>query len=72
MIHLYTSPTPNGWKISIMLEEIGMRVTVHPVRLGEGDQKKPEYLKLNPNGRIPTIVDSDEDDFASFRIRAPF
>ena len=66
MIHLYTAPTPNGWKASIMLEETGMPYTVHPVRLGEGDQKKPEYLRLNPNGRIPTIVDSDEDDFAVF------
>ena len=66
MIHLYTAATPNGWKASITLEEIGMPYTVHPVRLGEGDQKKPEYLRLNPNGRIPTIVDSDEDDFAVF------
>jgi glutathione S-transferase len=49
-----------------MLEEIGMPYTVHPISLGDADQKQPEYLRLNPNGRIPTIVDSDEGDFAVF------
>lgn len=66
MIDLYTSATPNGWKASIALEELGLLYTLHPIRLGEGDQKQPEYLKLNPNGRIPTIVDRDEGDFAVF------
>ena len=66
MIDLYTSGTPNGWKISIALEEMGMEYTVHHIRLSEGDQKKDWYVKLNPNGRIPTIVDRDLDDFAVF------
>jgi GSH-dependent disulfide-bond oxidoreductase len=66
VIDLYTSPTPNGWKISIMLEELGMEYTVHPIRLDLGEQKTEEYLRINPNGRIPTIVDRDNDDFAVF------
>ncbi|MEZ5898272.1 MAG: glutathione S-transferase family protein [Hyphomicrobium sp.] len=66
MIDLYTSTTPNGWKASITLEELALPYETHYVRLGEGDQKKPEYLKINPNGRIPTIVDRDEDNFAVF------
>jgi len=66
MIELYTSPTPNGWKISIMLEELGMDYTVHPIRLDRQEQKSEEYLKINPNGRIPTIVDRDNGDFAVF------
>ena len=66
MIDLYTSTTPNGWKISITLEELGMDYTVHNIRLDQGDQRTEEYLKINPNGRIPTIVDRDNDDFAVF------
>ncbi len=66
MIDLYTAPTPNGWKASITLEELAIPYEVHIVNLMGGDQKKPEYLKLNPNGRIPTIVDRDEDGFAVF------
>jgi GSH-dependent disulfide-bond oxidoreductase len=66
MIDLYTSQTPNGWKASIMLEETGLPYAVHPISLGAGDQKKPEYLAINPNGRIPTIVDRDEGNFAVF------
>ncbi|HKY92552.1 MAG TPA: glutathione S-transferase N-terminal domain-containing protein [Nevskiaceae bacterium] len=66
MIDLYTSATPNGWKASIMLEELGVPYTVHPISLSAGDQKKPEYVKLNPNGRIPTIVDREAGDFAVF------
>ena len=66
MIDLYTAPTPNGWKASVTLEELAMPYEVHAVNLLEGDQKKPEYLRLNPNGRIPTIVDRDEGDFAVF------
>ncbi|HVN84402.1 MAG TPA: glutathione S-transferase N-terminal domain-containing protein [Candidatus Binatia bacterium] len=65
MIDLYTAPTPNGWKASICLEELEFPYEVHVINLIAGDQKKPEYLKLNPNGRIPTIVDRD-DDFAVF------
>ena len=66
MIDLYTSQTPNGWKASIMLEETGLAYEVHSIGLMAGDQKKPEYLKINPNGRIPTIVDRDEGNFAVF------
>jgi len=66
MIDLYTSPTPNGWKASIMLEEIGLPYTVKPIRLEKLEQKQEWYLKLNPNGRIPTIVDHDERGFAVF------
>lgn len=66
MIHLYTAATPNGWKASIALEELALPYTVHPIDLGAGEQKKPEFLAINPNGRIPAIVDGDEDDFAVF------
>ncbi|NQV22307.1 MAG: glutathione S-transferase N-terminal domain-containing protein [Rhodospirillales bacterium] len=66
MIELYTAETPNGWKVSIMLEELGMPYEVHAIDLGAGDQKKPEFLKLNPNGRIPAIVDTDEDNLTIF------
>jgi len=66
MIDLYTSPTPNGWKASIMLEEIGLLYTVKPIHLEQLEQKQEWYLKLNPNGRIPTIVDHDEGGFAVF------
>ena len=66
MIDLYTAPTPNGWKASITLEELGIPYEVHVVNLMGGDQKKPEYLKINPNGRIPALVDRDEDGFAVF------
>ena len=66
MIDLYTAPTPNGWKASITLEELGIPYEVHVVNLLGGDQKKPDYLRLNPNGRIPTIVDRGEGGFAVF------
>lgn len=66
MIELFTAGTPNGRKISVMLEETGLAYTVRELRLGELEQKQPEYLAINPNGRIPAIVDHDEDDFAVF------
>ena len=66
MIDLYTSSTPNGWKASVMLEEIGMPYTVHPISLGQGEQKSPKFLAINPNGRIPAIVDRSNGDFAVF------
>ena len=59
MIDLYYAPTPNGWKIAIMLEECGLPYTLHRMQLGRGDQHKPDFLKLNPNGRMPAIVDHD-------------
>ncbi|HVT36550.1 MAG TPA: glutathione S-transferase N-terminal domain-containing protein [Nevskiaceae bacterium] len=66
MIELYTAPTPNGHKISVCLEELALPYTVHVVDITRGDQRKPEYVKLNPNARIPTIVDTEEDNFAVF------
>ena len=66
MIDLYTAATPNGRKISIMLEEIGLPYEVHHLNLNEMQQKEDWYLKINPNGRIPAIVDRDEDNFAVF------
>jgi glutathione S-transferase/GST-like protein len=66
MIDLYTAPTPNGWKASVALEELGLPYEVHVVNLLAGDQKQPAYHKLNPNGRIPTIVDRDAGNFAVF------
>ena len=64
MIELYTSPTPNGYKISVALEELDIPYNVHVVNLQSGDQKKPEFLELNPNGRIPIIVDTDNDNLS--------
>jgi GST-like protein len=66
MIELYTSPTPNGWKASIALEELELPYTVRAIALQNLEQKEDWYLKLNPNGRIPTIVDKDNGDFAVF------
>lgn len=66
MITLYTAPTPNGHKASIMLEELSVPYNVQLVNIGTGDQRKPDYVKLNPNGRIPTIVDHENGDFAVF------
>lgn len=66
MIDLYTASTPNGWKVSVLLEEIGMPYKVFPISLAKGDQKTPEFLKLCPNGRIPAIVDRDNGDFSIF------
>lgn len=59
MIQLYTWDTPNGKKVSIMLEEIGVPYEVHPVNLKQNDQMKPEYLAINPNNKIPAIIDTD-------------
>jgi glutathione S-transferase len=66
MIDLYTAPTPNGWKASIMLEEIELPYEVKAVRLDKQEQKEKRFLAINPNGRIPAIVDRDADDFAVF------
>jgi len=59
MIDLYTWITPNGRKVSIMLEEIGLRYEVHPVNLGKDEQFEEEFLAINPNNKIPAIVDRD-------------
>ena len=59
MIDLYTWKTPNGYKISIMLEEIKLPYTIHPIDISQQEQFKPKFLKLNPNNKIPAIVDHD-------------
>jgi len=66
VIDLYTAPTPNGWKASITLEELEIPYEVHVINLLAGDQKQPWYLEINPNGRIPAIVDRDEGNFPVF------
>lgn len=68
MIHLYTWRTPNGRKVSILLEETGLPYIVHPVNIGEGEQFKPEFLALNPNGKIPAIVDEDGPGGGAFSL----
>jgi GSH-dependent disulfide-bond oxidoreductase len=59
VIDFYYWPTPNGWKISIMLEECGLEYRTIPVNIGKGDQFKPEFLAISPNNRMPAIVDHD-------------
>jgi len=66
MIDLYTASTPNGWKASIALEELALPYEVKPIALAKNEQKEDWFLKINPNGRIPAIVDRDADDFAVF------
>ncbi len=66
MIDLYSAPTPNGWKISIALEELQLPYNLIAFDLSSGQQKKPDFLSINPNGRIPAIVDKEENDFAVF------
>jgi GST-like protein len=66
VIDLYTAPTPNGWKASIALEELGLPYTVHFINILDGAQKQPWFLAINPNGRIPAIVDRGAGDFAVF------
>lgn len=65
-IHLFTAATPNGRKPLIFLEEAGIDYDVTLIDLGKNEQKEDWYVKLNPNGRIPTIVDRGNDDFAVF------
>lgn len=66
MIDLYTSATPNGWKATITLEELALPYTLHNVNLSEGEQLAPAFVALNPNGRIPVIVDREADNFPVF------
>lgn len=66
MIDLYTAATPNGHKVSIALEELGLPYTLKVLDLSKSEQKTPTFLAINPNGRIPAIVDHELDDFAVF------
>ena len=66
MIDLYSSPTPNGWKVAMALEELNLPYTVNYIVLAAGDQHKREFLAMNPNGRIPVIIDHDADDLVIF------
>ena len=66
MIDLYSAATPNGHKASITLEELALPYTLHAIDLASGEQKRKPFIDINPNGRIPAIVDRDNDDFAVF------
>jgi GSH-dependent disulfide-bond oxidoreductase len=66
MIELFTAATPNGWKASITLEELAIPYKVRRIDFEKREQKEPWYLAINPNGRIPTIVDHDNGGFAVF------
>ena len=59
MIDLYYWPTPNGKKVTILLEEAGIPYTIKPINIGRGDQLTPDFLKISPNGRMPAIVDHE-------------
>ena len=66
MIDLYTAATPNGWKASITLEELGLDYQVHAIDLAFGRAEAEAFIEMNPNGRIPVIVDRANNDFAVF------
>ena len=65
-IDLYTWATPNGWKVSSALEEMGLDYSVIPIDITSGIQKQPAFIDVNPNGRIPAIIDHSENGFAVF------
>src|ERR1700756_2032287 len=68
MIEVWSWPTPNGHKVHIALEELGLEYKAIPVNIGAGDQFKPEFLKITPNHRIPAIVDPDGPDGKPFKL----
>jgi GST-like protein len=68
LIDLYTWSTPNGRKVSIMLEETGLPYQVHPIDIGKGEQFRPEFLAISPNNRIPAIVDRHGPDGQPFQL----
>lgn len=70
MFDLYTAASADGHKVSILLEELGLPYAVHALSLDEGDQHQPAYRHLNPDGRVPTLVDRDADDFVVFESNA--
>ena len=68
MIDLYTFTTPNGRKASIMLEEVGLPYRAHVIHIGRGEQFTPEFVAINPNSKIPAIVDSEGPDGAPISV----
>ena len=66
MLDLYSSPTPNGWKVAMALEELALEYTIKFIDLAAGDQHQPDFLAMNPNGRIPVIVDHGADGLIIF------
>jgi GST-like protein len=68
VIDLYTWSTPNGRKVSIMLEETGLPYRLHPIDIGKGEQFRPEFLAISPNNRIPAIVDPEGPDGRPFQL----
>ena len=66
MIDCYTAPTPNGWKVTVCLEELNVPYRVHAIDLGKAEQKTEDFIKMNPNGRIPVIVDHSNDGHVLF------
>jgi GST-like protein len=68
MLELHYWPTPNGWKVTIFLEETGTPYTVVPVNIGKGEQFRPEFLRISPNNRMPALVDTDGPDGKSIAI----
>jgi GSH-dependent disulfide-bond oxidoreductase len=68
MIDIYSTATPNGHKVHIMLEECGLPYRVHHINISEGDQFKPEFLRISPNNKIPAIVDNDGPDGKPFSL----
>jgi GSH-dependent disulfide-bond oxidoreductase len=68
MIQLYTWATPNGKKVSVMLEEVELPYEVHPINIAKGDQLRPEYLAINPNNKIPAIIDTDGPDVKPIKL----
>lgn len=65
MLKLYTAPTPNGYKVSVALEELALPYEVYSINLSTGEQKQPWFLAINPNGRIPAIDDDGQKIFES-------
>ena len=61
MLKLYTWKTPNGYKVPILLEELGLEYEIHPINISKGEQKTPEFLAINPNGKIPALVDEEAE-----------
>src|SRR5882672_5969205 len=71
MIEVYTWPTPNGHKVHIMLEETGLPHEIRPVNIRTGEQFKPDFLRINPNNKIPAIVDREGPDGKPIRCSKP-